>query len=85
MSRTLLPVDEPYTARVLVGYLAEAFNPRFARGVDVPPAENPLWPIACRMVQAMDRDHYRLAALAVDGRYTSRAADQPVTVLRTRM
>jgi hypothetical protein len=86
-ARTLYPVDDPYQARVLVGYLSEAFNPRFGATRDVPPAENPLWPGACRMVEAMGRDNYRLAALAAEGSYGPRTAPsgRSVAVLRTRM
>jgi hypothetical protein len=56
-SSRLVPVEDPYQATVLVGYLARAFNPR-AKGV--PYAESPLWPIACAMIEAMARDHYAL-------------------------
>jgi hypothetical protein len=84
-ARTLLPVDDPYQARVIVGYLAEAFNPCAGRSVDVPPTENPLWPVACRMVEAMSRDHYRLAAFAIDGSFgPARGSGRPVSMLRHR-
>jgi hypothetical protein len=84
-SRQLYPVDDPYQARVLVGYLAQAFNPRFGGTVDVPPAENPLWPLACRMVEAMNRDHYRLAAFASEGAFAPAGRSRPATLLRQRM
>jgi len=70
--RTLLPVDDLYQARVLVGYLAEGFAPLTGRTRDVPPAESPLYPLACRVIEAMGRDNYRIAAFAVEGRYGAR-------------
>lgn len=82
-ARTMLPVDEPYQARVLVNYLAQAFNPQFGATRDVPPTENPLWPTACRMVEAMARDNYLIGAFARDGQFGPKR-DRTVTV-RTRM
>lgn len=57
--QAFLPVMDPYQATVLVGYLAHAFN---GRSVEVPPYASPLWPIACRVVEAMHADHYHLGA-----------------------
>ena len=82
-TRTLLPVDEPYQARVLVGFLSQAFNSQFGMTRDVPPLENPLWPTAVRLVEALNRGGYRLAATCTDGQYTPHR-DHTVTMLRHR-
>ena len=82
-ARTLYPVDDLYQARVLVGYLAEGFAPLTGRTRDVPPAESPLYPLACRVIEAMARDNYRIAAFATEGRYgPGRSGRSPV---RTRV
>lgn len=57
--QVFLPVMNSYEATVLVGYLAHAFNGDVA---EVPPRASPLWPIAVRVVQAMNADRYHLGA-----------------------
>jgi hypothetical protein len=54
-----LPVAAPYEATVLVGYLDKAFN---GDAIETPPRRSPLWPIACKVIEAMTRDRYHLGA-----------------------
>ena len=64
--RHLMPIDEPYQATILVGYLARAFNPHSA---EIAHRQNPLWPMACAMVEAMTADNYHLGAYVDDDHY----------------
>jgi len=64
------PVMEPYVARVLVGFLAQAFNPH---AVEVDPVRSPMWPVAQRMAEAMCRGGYHLGAYS----RSSIAAERP--------
>lgn len=58
-TKAFLPVAAPYEATVLVGYLDKAFN---GEAIETPPRRSPLWPIACRVIDAMTRDRYHIGA-----------------------
>ena len=59
MAPTLCPLDDPFEATVLCGYLARAFN---GNAREVPPEQSPLWPVARNLVTQMRRDGYHLGA-----------------------